>query len=296
MNARALRTAKGMLCILLMLAGHPLSAQPSTEIYLAALSKQGNEWSLGKPANISNNPGYDNQPSFHAGKDLLLYARSRNGQTDIASYDPDSGLQDWITDTPGGSEYSPLEIPGGAGISSIRLDTTGLQRLYEYREGRSRVLLEELKVGYQVWAGEDLLVCTVLREDRMDLVVARPGFQMSNTYQRNVGRSLARIPKTERISYTSWEDGAWWVKSMDPLSGATDRIVRMPEDVQDICWLPDGSLICGAVDRLMRYDPKTENPWKVWHSLGDGFGRITRLSINATGNLLAMVVEKISEP
>ena len=35
--------------------------------------------------NISNNEGYDNQPSFFE-DDNVLYASTRNGQTDIAQY------------------------------------------------------------------------------------------------------------------------------------------------------------------------------------------------------------------
>lgn len=226
----------------------------------------------------------------------MVYAGTRSGQTDIASYELASGSTTWLTHTPGGSEYSPQQIPGKKNITAIRLDTTGLQRLYEYFDGRSRVLLPELKVGYQVWVNHDLLVCTVLKEDRMDLVVARPGFQTASTYQRNVGRSLLRIPKSDRISYASWEDGHRWVKSMDPLSGATDPIVQLPDGVQDICWLPDGSLICGSDNKLLRYAPSQSTDWEVWHEFEADFGRISRLAVHPKGKQLALVVQKSNTP
>ena len=76
------------------------------------------------PINISRNPGYDNQPYF-LGEDDLLYARTRNGQTDIARYSLSEKKTTWLSDTPGGSEYSPVKIPGKKAVSSIRLDTDG---------------------------------------------------------------------------------------------------------------------------------------------------------------------------
>jgi len=40
------------------------AAPPDTEIFVAPLSVAGGRLSVGTPVNITNNPGYDNQPSF----------------------------------------------------------------------------------------------------------------------------------------------------------------------------------------------------------------------------------------
>ena len=97
--------------------------------------------------NISNNEGYDNQPSFQ-NEHTILFASTRNKQTDILQYNSITGVKKWLNDTKQGSEYSPTSIPTTKDFSAIRLDTTGLQHLYRYRSGKSKVLLKDLKIGY----------------------------------------------------------------------------------------------------------------------------------------------------
>jgi len=43
--------------------------------------------------------------------------------------------------------------------------------------------MEDLKIGYHVWVNADLLVCTVLVEDRMDLVVVNFRDDSWHTFQ-----------------------------------------------------------------------------------------------------------------
>lgn len=85
----------------LLLSGGLVFAQNSTEVYLLDLSTDRTT-----PTNISQNPGYDNQPSFWDNEDLL-YTRSRDGQTDIVRYKINSKKLEWQTNTLQGSEYSP---------------------------------------------------------------------------------------------------------------------------------------------------------------------------------------------
>ena len=75
------------LAFVLMLASQAPAAQPppSTDIWLARLSDTGIE----QPINITNRPGYDNQPSFTPDGKGLLFTRSTGAHTDI--YAPDNG-------------------------------------------------------------------------------------------------------------------------------------------------------------------------------------------------------------
>ena len=274
---RALFAALG-----LVLSGGEALGQSESDIFLAPLAQREAGWTLGPAQNISQNPGYDNQPAFYS-PSVLLFAGTRMGQTDIASYDLQQASLQWVTDTPAGSEYSPLKIPGREAVSAIRLDTSGLQRLYVYpvATGMPELLLEGLKVGYHTWFGPDRLVCTVLVEDRMDLVVVSLPDNSRYTYQKGVGRSLQRIPDTDRISYTATTSGRAEVKWMDPLSGATGEITRLPEGVQDYCWLPDGSLICGNGNRILRLPPGPGATWQTFWESGDaGIHAITRLAVS----------------
>ena len=265
--------------------------QPETDVYLAKLEIGKESIAISSLTNISNNPGYDNQPSFLA-DGTLLYSRTRNGQTDIAGYNPVDGSTSWISNTLGGSEYSPLKIPGREAVSAIRLDTTGLQRLYAYplKGGGPTLLVADLKIGYHLWVSPELLVCTVLVEDGMDLVVVNFRDNSRYTFQKDVGRSLLKIPESERISYLARENDTMVVKAMDPVSGASERIIALPDQVQDLVWLPNGTLICGYGNKLLGYQPGRDPYWRILQTLPPEMGRITRMSVNPNGKALALTI------
>ncbi|MGO4919050.1 hypothetical protein [Maribacter spongiicola] len=103
-------------------------AQQGTEVYVANLDLSTDSLKINEVINISNNEGYDNQPSFFS-YEKILFASTRNNQTDIALYDVKDKTTTWLSNTPNGSEYSPLKIPGRDAVSAVRLDKDGLQRL-----------------------------------------------------------------------------------------------------------------------------------------------------------------------
>ncbi|NNE03835.1 MAG: steroid delta-isomerase, partial [Eudoraea sp.] len=93
------------------------NAQTNTEVFLLDLSVVNETIRLSSPNNISNNIGYDNQPSFY-NDNLVVFASTRNEQTDIAGFAINRSNVSWITDTQNGSEYSPLKIPGKKSVST----------------------------------------------------------------------------------------------------------------------------------------------------------------------------------
>jgi len=191
-----------------------ISGQSNTEIYLFDLSKKEEVLELSNQRNISNNSGYDNQPSFY-NDNIVLFASTRNNQTDIARYNIRDAKVDWITETLIGSEYSPTKIPNQKAISAIRLDTTGKQLLYayDYKLGKSKVLLKDLVVGYHTWYTKDIIVSSVLEDGGLSLVVSNIKDNTNYTFQKKIGRSLHKIPNSKLISYISKEDNLWAIKT-----------------------------------------------------------------------------------
>ena len=83
---------------------------------------------LDNPVNISDNKGYDNQPSFLNDGSGVLYSSTRNEQTDIALYDIENNVNVWLTETDA-SEYSPIQTPDKKYFTAIRLEKDGSQLL-----------------------------------------------------------------------------------------------------------------------------------------------------------------------
>ena len=130
----------------------------------------------------------------------------------------------------------------------------------------------------------------------MDLILPDLDTDRIYKYQKGVGRCLQRIPGSDRFSYTTFREGKWLLKNMDPHSGATSEITEMPAGIQDYCWLPDGSLLCASVGRLYRQKPDTDSAWEVVHTLPPDVIGVSRLAVNPSGTRLALVAEETDSP
>ena len=271
-----------------------VKGQGNTEVYLFDLKVDNGNPVLSNPKNISNNEGYDNQPSFWD-DDTILFSSTRADQTDVLRFNINEGsTSTWVTNTPTGSEYSPLRIPGKNTISSIRLDLDGLQRLYEYdiTNGKSKPITN-LKIGYHVWHNDHILVSSVLVEDRLDLVVSNLKDNSNHTSQKNVGRSLHKIPGTDLISYISKENKKWEIKSLNPITGATKKIANTYQNEEDICWLDKNTMLTGAGKSLLMFDTASGIDWEpVICFQQDEINNISRIAVNGSKTRLVFVADE----
>ena len=267
------------------------SAQSGTEVYSAQLITTSMGYQIGALSNCSNNPGYDNQPSFWS-EDTLLYAATRNDQTDVVLHQLSSGEKNWRSATGQGSEYSPLRIPTTEEFSAIRLDTTGLQRLYRYdHNGESQLLHPDLKTGYQLWVDATTLLCTVLVDNRMDLYLLAVEGGTATLMQSSVGRSLHKVRNSEQLSFIHRKDGKAIVTTLDQKTKAQEAMFVLPEGVQDHAWLPDGTLVYGQGSALFTvgFDqaPRLLHQFKEEEVKG-----ISRIAVSPQGKRLALVGEE----
>lgn len=288
-----------------------LLAQQSTEVYLIDILP--NEQGIGSdtpenvlksletpqkilkrvdtPLNISNNEGYDNQPSFFDNNNIL-FSSTRNNQTDIALYNIRKGTKTWVSNTTQGSEYSPLKIPGKEAVSAIRLDTNGLQRLYQYDlgTGMPKELIKDLKVGYHVWHNDHIIVCSVLIENRMDLVVADLKEGTNRTVARNVGRSLHKIPNTDLVSYISKAEKTFDIKSLNPISEVTNTINKIWNGRDDIAWLSEHTILATTEKAIVQVPADSTGIWHVFHQFEPlELYNMSRMAVSPDGKKLALV-------
>ena len=272
-----------------------LFGQNGTEVYLFDLVSKDGIFSIENPLNISNNPGYDNQPSFMKNGRSVLFASTRNDQTDIVSYNIRTGKSTWLTNSEG-SEYSPVQIGSSNSFSAIRLDKDGTQLLYKYSmySNKGRVLIPDLKVGYHGWVDRNRILTFVLGEPlTLQLFTLKSG--ISQIVDKKIGRSIHKIPQTNLMSYISKQAEISTINSIDTETGVTDIIISTIKGSEDLVWASSGIIFMGAGNILYQFDPKYNNNWIALTDITVfGLSGITRLAINPKEDKIVLVVSEES--
>ncbi|PHR74054.1 MAG: hypothetical protein COA67_01430 [Lutibacter sp.] len=269
-------------------------SQPNTDVFLFDLAIKNGNLTVSNFKNISDNDGYDNQPSF-IDNNTLLYAGTRNGQTDIIKYDIETGRKKWISATEG-SEYSPLKIPNKNRASAIRLEKDGSQKLYSYnlKKNVSKPLVDDIIIGYHTWFDNKTLISSVLEDGGLSLFITDINTSKNNKVDTNIGRSLHKIPNSNLVSYISKATENWEIRSLNPINSNTKFIVNTLANSEDICWTINGTILMGKGDILYKYNPKEDKNWVKITSLKKyGITNITRLATSPNGSKISIVGEPI---
>jgi dipeptidyl aminopeptidase/acylaminoacyl peptidase len=275
----------------------PAGAQGSTDIYLALLSVQNGRPVVGTPVNLTNRPGYDNQPSFTPDSKSILYTSTReDGQSDIYRIDVSSKTISRVTSTPE-SEYSATVMPGGRRFSVIRVERDSTQRLWSFALDGSdpRIVLQNLKpVGYHAWIDADNLALFVLGNPNA-LVHADVRAQKFDTLARRIGRSLSALPGGGGFSFVRQVDSTAMLVSAKWPGFATQDLVALPRGSQDIAWVSPSVVLTGSGSRLLAWT----KGGAAWEPLADfsaaGLTAISRLAVSPDGHWLAIVATPKAE-
>lgn len=277
--------------VIIFLYNYCCFTQTESEILLFDLSQKNGIWQIENGNNISTNKGYDNQPYFY-NDNSIIYASTRNGQTDIIQYNLLKNTKTFISDTPDGGEYSPQRIPSSNSISAVRLDTNGKQNLYQYNvsNGEIKTLVPNLVVAYPRWYTKNRLAASVIENDALVLYLCNVKTNTNTYITANSGRSIHRIPGTNLLSYLQKNNENWEVWELNPETYARKKITDIGNN-QDVCWLPNGELLIAANNKIIKYNPNTKNE-SIFYTLKiKPFQSITRMAVNAAGNKFALVAE-----
>lgn len=263
---------------------------PATEIYLAPIRLMPTAPAMGPARVASENPkGYDNQPYFGSDGRTMLFTSNRDGkQTDIYFVELQTRQIRQFTDTRE-SEYSPTVMPDDAGVSSIRVEADGTQRVWQFSEAGAAVspVLKDVKpAGYHAWVDATRLAVYVLGKPAT-LQIADVKTGASRVVATDIGRAVARRP-TGTISFLQREGDAWTVKEWVPATGAIRPLVPAlaGSAERDTAWAPDGTLFMTKGGEVHWWRPGQEG----WTLLADaGIGALTRLAVSPDGRWLALV-------
>lgn len=270
--------------------------QVNTEVIVFDIAPAYSGLELLNARNVSNNQGYDNQPSFTS-DETLVFAGNNNGQTDISEYNLTSKLQKWVNKKTEGGEYSPQKFPSSNDMAAVRLDTDGKQRLYKYNAetGTSSELIENIEVAYFAFYNDEEILATVLSGEQMDLVMINLKTKSTDTLFQNAGRSLQKIPQSSSMAYTLVnEDKNLDLYVLDMNSNDSFFICELPFGTQDFVWLNDTQVITAMGSKLYIYDTLGTPEWSKVASLDEyGVKNITRMAISPNGKKLALVAEEL---
>ncbi len=268
-------------------------AQGESEIYLVDIDFTIDGFSFQNVRNISNNPGYDNQPYFR-NDDLLLYARNNKEQTDIAQFSLSSNTFQWQNEATEGGEYSPQPIPDSSDLAAVRLDPDGKQRLYRYNsKGKSTELIPDLEVAYYTFVDSQTMVASILSDGSLDLVVHHFDKNSTFTLLKKSGRSIHVIPNSKAASYTAVnEEGNLDIYQLDRDSLESYFICQLPNGIQDHIWWEDYKIFIGSGAKLLVYDLYGKGDWKeIADFSAYEVQNITRLAMSPDKKHLAFVAE-----
>lgn len=274
-----------------------LTAQdvPGTDLYLASMTRYQCPIQFGEPVNITDRPGYDNQPAFTPDGLSILYTSIRDdGQADTYRYHLGTDAIVRITATPE-SEYSPTVLPSEDGFSTVRVERDSTQRLWAFAlDGSSpRLLLPDVApVGYHAW-GDAHRVALFVLGDPPTLRLADLETGETRTVARDVGRSLHKVPRRHAVSFLHREsNGERWIKELDLETNELRRLIPPVGDGEDYAFnaldellMADGSVLYGATCGVSA----------EWERLADfsehGITNITRLAVSPDGRWLVMVAD-----
>lgn len=267
-------------------------AQINTEIHLFDIKSENDTWIVSNGKNISNNKGYDSQPHFYD-ENTILFSSSRNGQTDILKYNINTGKKNFVSNTPNGGEYSPQRIPNSKNISAVRLDKDGLQRFYQYdfKSGQNKEIIKDLVVAYPMWYDKNTVISSVIINDSLQLFISDLKKKKNIYITKQTGRSFHKIPNSNLISFMKKEGKQWEIWSLNPLSKKTKKIIGTGTN-EDVCWLPNGTILASYKNILLKFNPKTDKQWSVFYRFKDeNINNISRIIVNKEGTKLALVAE-----
>jgi len=270
---------------------------PGMDIYLAGLSWVDGVPSIGTPRNVTNQPGYDNQPAFVPGShDFYYSAESEAGTTDVYRFNSADGTRVQVTNTPEDGEYSPRLLSDGQSIAFLHQDAAGTQLITrsDLDGGNREVMIDLHPVGYFAFSPDERQAAMFVLTEPFSLQVADLDAGTVETVYENIDRALYATPDgTGAIFTTPREDGGFQAMHYGFIDGETAYLFDLPGLSQDyaLASAPDGLAGAFASDdgMLVWRDANSAD----WTPVGDlsafGLTGITRMAVSDDAAVIAIV-------
>lgn len=223
--------------------------------------------------------GYNNQPHFISEDRLLISSDYKSlGKPRIWQLQPFSGVMHLpLTDR--SLTYSPMIHPDGKSLCMVWVrDTEGPE---QYVFCGSNAILPLLgNAGYYAWKNSDTIALYLIGEfPKLVLADVRTGdYSIIST---NPGRSFHFDKNNRLIHVHKLSTGTWYLRSYNPRTRKSDILLRTPDESEDFCLMPDGSVLMATGSILLRMDPTAITDWNIVTDLSVyGLSAISRLAVS----------------
>ncbi len=271
----------------------PPPAFPETEIFLFDYDSAAEEDALSGGANVTDRPGYDNQPHFTKDSATFLYSRDDGTQTDIWEYDIASGEHARITQTPE-SEFSPTPSPDNRTISMVFERNTSIWELDRSNPDAPRWSLESAGVAEPVgYFARNHTTGAIFYWSRYGFSVALTHAD-EPAYHFIAGHAVPAtphlIPGTDEFSFVHRQTNEQvWIKAFDPETKAIRPLTPIVGANTNYTWTPDGAILQIEGDVVHRWREGSDG-WEAIADLSDhGITSANRIAVSPDGNRIAIV-------
>lgn len=280
-----------------LLSVSSFSQDTENEIIVLDVINEDGKISLQNPINITNRPGYDNQPSFSEDGSALLYTSIReNDQADIYLYNFSDSTHRQITKTKE-SEFSPVFISNNS-FSVVRVDKDSLQRMYVLNmKGKTKEQLvnHQDSIGYYKWMSDNELAIFVLPEP-FELRIVRTDTNLTKVVTSKISPSIHKHPTTGKVLFvTEFEEGQWFICEIidiDENSFEIVPIVNVLDEDHNFIITPNGDYIVCKGSKIYKYNPATDQGWtRIYDGSNDGYDHFYRLAISPDMKKIALVTK-----
>lgn len=288
---------KKTLLFFLTLSVSTAFAQTGSEIILFDLKLKNGKVTLSNPKNITNHPGYDNQPSFHSDQPFIYYASfNSEGRSDIRRYDflRDTSVNITVTNE---REYSPTLTPDKQYLSCIIQRDNGAQDLGKYPVdgGEPSQIIDNLTVGYHLWVDNSHLALFILGGEGKpnDLHFMRLPTKSDTILATNIGRSFQKVAGERAFTFIQKGDSTNTIMKFNTQTEKMSPLGNTIGKGEDIALSQTGHIITSDGTKL--FFKLIRKPSRAWMPVeilqgSELLKSVTRIAISPKGDKIAVVV------
>lgn len=287
------RMRKAAFLLLLLCARVGFGQILTTEVWVGKLDASEGRFAVSDLVNISNHPGYDNQPAFEPDENALLYTYEAEGLSETGHgvhavrYDLRTSS---ATMLPKARGFSPTPDPEG-----ILLLRDGSVWLHDRDGNELRNLTPMIKTaGYFARMEPQLWVLFFNEKERQ--IGIHDGQRFSTAFvDRNAVTAPYRITGEKAVTFVVENEKKKTLKKLD-LSNPNESMLTVaaetipfPTGGQHV-WTARHTLLMASGATLYEWDPKHPDDWRiVWRSEHPDLQGISRIALSPANDHIALV-------